>query len=637
MGDLGDLSGFLKGGGVSDLSWLDVNEKEYRSLDQLPKQNLDISPDLQALWAHEDKPASAYLLPNKDLPKTMGDLSQAHGKLASAIKTAARVQLYISSDMDAWKRAMVGRFGMQALREHKASLKEVLEERGLLGRIYVNASDFPSCHTGEKRTTQLARKVASDAEFVVAKPKCDGCIHATTLSTGGQTCAVFHKKLVLEVPYTETLADKVESAQSARGKAVQASTDDPKERIRLAMLASEEAPHVPAAYRPVENTTRLLPKVTTGKVHLPMVASQQAQLANDALAADQLLLAGKITKEAAAEAHQKVATQKKGLEVLSVLKREMLRGRTPRDVLSSLKVSFSMDELKSTRSVWERTFKEAGLYGSVYTTQASFDDCHEGADFLAKHNPSIKGVVAGEKCEGCLFNKMSRCMLYGKRLVKQASDLYTPETVREVIREHRLAGRLETGADTIAWGETPEGSLREIYRVASTPAPSTSTRMVERAHTAMAAPSSTSGLTKREILRTASRYLNEGLYGDQLLTLLKKQFDIRDLRASKEELRSVLAEQGLQGIYYVDPTIYADYGKGCNEAERLHRSRLVPYVKMASACVSCVHQAQAGHCSKLNKPLVDEVPYLDKAAQQREILASGKSTEVPYAQLMKTG
>lgn len=637
MGDLGDLGGFLKGGSLSDLSWLDVDEEEYRALDRLPKQNLDISPDLQALWSHEDKPASAYFMPNTvDAPRTMGDMSEAHGKLASAIKTAARIQMYASSDLKEWRSVLVARFGVEPLREHKAALKEVLEERGLLGRVYVNASDFPTCYTGTKQSTAVVRKFAGTAPFVVAKPECTSCIHASSMTTGGQTCAVFHKKLVLEVPYSEALANKVESIQAAKGKAVQASTKSPKERVRLAMLATDAVTQVSQAIKPVENTVRLMPK--TGKLHLPVLQSQESRLQEQTEAANNLHLAGKISKEAATSLLSRVAAEKKSIQVVDTLRRELLRGRTASEAIASLKVAYPVEELKATRQYWDGLIKQAGLYGTVYTTQDSFNDCREGSDFIAKHNGSIKAVVAGNKCDGCFYNKMSKCAIYSRPLVKQASDLYTSEMVNEVVREHRLAGRLESGAEKFVWGETPEASLREIHRTASEQVSKSNQRMVvQRAFTGTSVTPVTSGLTKREVVRAASKYLNEGLYGQDLLTLLKGRFDVRDIKAAKEELRQVLAEQGLQGIYYVDPSIYTDYGKGCNEAERLHRSRVVPYVKMGSACLSCVHQAKTGHCSKLNKSLVAEIPYVDKVAQQREILASGKSTEVSYGQLMNNG
>jgi len=65
----------------------------------------------------------------------------------------------------------------------------------------------------------------------------------------------------------------------------------------------------------------------------------------------------------------------------------------------------------------------------------------------------------------------------------------------------------------------------------------------------------------------------------------------------------------------------------------LFRAKQVPYVKMGNKCGSCVHNVN-GNCSKLNKPVVAEPPYLDKKAQQRAILASGASTEVTANSLL---
>jgi hypothetical protein len=144
--------------------------------------------------------------------------------------------------------------------------------------------------------------------------------------------------------------------------------------------------------------------------------------------------------------------------------------------------------------------------------------------------------------------------------------------------------------------------------------------------------------TRREIVTAARRFLNEGLYGREMITALKARFEPRDLVAAKDDLKPVIADQGLQGVYFVDPTAYADYGRGCDEASRLHRSRGVPYVKMGSKCGSCVLQTEVGHCSKINKPLVAQVPYpADRASLQREILASGSSMDISPASLMNNG
>lgn len=640
MADLGDITDFLKEGSVNDLDWLNVNEEEYRNLDKLPKQNLDIAPDLQAMWAHEDKPAVAYLVPNSGapIPRTMADLSDAHGPVskeaaAEQVVKVARYALMQSSDLTKFKHALTSRFDSDTIQASRDVLAMVLRERGLLGRYYVAATDFPGCSQSSQSAKVLAfvRRFSNDTKFVQAKDQCAGCVH-----NSGNTCGVFQKQIVLEIPYTPALAEKIEQAQAAKGKLIEASSLLPRERIKAAHLAQDVKIAGPSATpKPIVNPAQFT-KVhqAPGKVHLPVIGTQQQKLDQAAMSWDPNVAVGKT-------ASTNKGADKTAFEVVNLLRREMLKGHGEAGLLQALKLSFSIEDLKATRSSWEPLFKEAGHFGTVYAAQESFDDCHTGADFLAKHNPSIKAIVAGGKCNGCIYSKMSRCLMYGRPLVAKADDAYTQETVNNVIWEHRLAGRLETGAEKIVWGSTPKEALKEIYRVASAAATSTAVTTV-RSHIESAFYGTdrghvTAGLTKREIVRVASRYLNEGLYGSQLLEALKRQFDPRDLKASVSEIKTALAEQGLQGIYYVDPMVYGDYAKGCDEGSRLHRARLVPYVKLGSKCSSCVLQTSPGHCSKYAKPLVIEPPYVDKRAQQREMLASGAATEVNLASLVNNG
>jgi len=624
-----DLSEFLKAGAVSNLDWLEVNEEDYRRLDRLPKQNLDFAPDLEAMWAHEGKSASAHLVPNSGAPRP-ADLSEVGVSKESSeqVLRVARLALMQSRDLQKFKHALVSRFDKTVLRASRGALASLLQERGLLGSYYLDAADFPGCHQAPKKVLAFVRKYASSSLFVVSKSQCQGCVHA------GDTCGVFQKKLVLEVPYSESLAKAVERSQSSKGKQVQANTTaDPKDRIRLAFLAddvsvvgSAETP------KPILNPSQQLREVKApGRVHLPVLSSEQQRLIEAEQAWEPEIAAGKT-------ASSKVKESRTAFEIVNLLRREMLRGRGESELLQSLKLSFSLADLKATRASWEPLFKQAGFYGTIYATQTSFDDCPTGADFLAKFNPSLKVIVAGGKCQGCFYNKMARCMMYGRPLVARAEDAFTPEVVQSVIWEHRLAGRLSTGADKVVWGSTPQEALKAIYRVASEanqPKKSSSVRSyVEQAFRGKDHRHVTAGLTKREILRATTRYLNEGLYGAQLEEALRRRFDPRDLVASREDLKSVMAEQGLQGIYFVDPTIYEDYAKGCEEGARLHRARLVPYVKLGSKCSTCISQSNPGTCSKYNKPLVVDPPYADKQAQQREILDSGNSTEVSLASLM---
>jgi hypothetical protein len=624
-----DLSDFLKDASVADLQWLDVDEEKYRAEAVLPKQNLDIKPDLEALWAREGESPVTYLVPNVvpvpnpgiSDPHTMGDMSQVHGKLSpkpEEIAKIARLALMQSDDLGRMRSELTRRYPLETLQDHREVLASVLQERGLVGRYYVVSEDFSGVN--HAKAEAFINKYAPTARYVLSKTACGGCPHCITAQPSNPGhCSEFNRELVTEVPYTAKLAESVERSQVARGRTVQASEGaSAKERIRAAYLAP----------RPQRSEAYAGQGVNQHKSVLPTPAEAREQL----IEASALVSGKRAVEQSAVDAKP----------VLEFLHREMVKGLSHAEIASSLKLAFDKQLLVRTNPHWGALLKESGLYGVVYTKQASFSDCHDGADFLAKHNPSVRAIVAGAKCGSCIYNKSS-CLLYGKPLVKQAADVVTQETVDAVLLEHRTAGRLPAADIKIAssWGGTPSQALKAIHEaVRASAGLALSAPMRLGAMTGFYGNTpeyAMSGVARNEIIKQASRYMNEGLYGQDLAVALRSRFDPRDIVASKDELRKLAAEQGLQGVYYVDPSVYDDYGKGCHEASRLHRSRGVPYIKYGSKCTSCVHQVQTGHCSQINKPLVTEPPYIDKVAQQRAVLASGNSTSIAYADLVNNG
>lgn len=707
MADLGNLDSFLKEGSVSNLDWLEVDPADYRKEDTLPKQNLDVVPDLEAMWAHEGEAATQYVPNRAGAPRTMGDMGQEHGLLRaspSEIRKTARLALMQSDDPQRVKHALVSRYDNDSLQAARGVIAEVLAERGLLGRVYIAAEDFPSCHTGRSPAGQFAQRFAREAKYLLAKPRCSGCIHAHQ-TTSGETCSVFHKEIQIEVPYTDALADEIEALQEAQGKALQATAQEPRERIRLAMLAPLREKHEPLLPRPKENVQRLMRPVETvadyqkpldltplkerlrGAIHAALLGGRfqmaQAQAAYRMVAAaatpdeidtlsqkiqgvsmpelavyrgageqrlqqtaspqeveTQLISAANLTRKRDEEA-QRLLVAKKAAPVIALLKREMLKGRSEAELLQALKYAFAPPDLEATRPQWEPLFKEAGLFGVVYSTQGAFSECREGADFLAKHNPGVKVLVAGQKCAGCIYNKIARCLLYGKPLVATAAEAATPAMVEQVLADHKAAGRIAPWDSRITWGNNPREALKSIHTAASYkggPAEVQARDTLVKAFHGGQVEHTLRRDVRREITASAQRYMNEGLYGRQLLATLKSRYEPRDLVAAKADLQPILAEQGLQGIYFVDPSVYADYGKGCDEAARLHRTRGVPYLKLGSKCGTCVLNTGNGHCTKINKPLVANVPYpADKRELQREIMNSGTATETDPAQLVNNG
>ena len=633
MADLGDLSDFFKDAAVSNLEWLDVDAKEYRQNAVLPKQNLDVRPDLEALWDHQDKPSTTYLVPNVvpvppfkgGDPHTMGDMSEVHGPLQKGtdligeeIRRMARVAMMQSSDTTRLRDSLLKRFDMQTIQAHRNVLAEVLQERGLLGKLYINASDFSRCNTGQKVAGDFVRRYAGEASFVVAKESCAGCAFAKTTPMGGQNCAVFHKEIVMEVPYSDALAQAVEESQKSKGREVQASAAPAKERIRLAMLAPETGTAVNNGPYQGQGTYYVRAPVTVA----PEVATQQLIKASDLLK----------------KKNSSLLTDRKASAIISFLQREMLKGLDVIEVAKGLRLSFPVADLQETRAQWEPVFKEAGLYGHVYSTQESFDDCHTGADFLAKHSSSVRAIVEGPKCGTCIYHKVSRCMLYGKSVVANAEAVYTPETVAAVILENTTASRLSPIDGKVASSSgTPRDQLKALHRALrrdGLSVPMGGGRMDHMKGFYGNTRETLEGPKVRPEIVAARKFMNEGLFGNQLRLALRLQFEPAQLIAVRDELRTVLAEQGLQGIYYVDPSVYSDYGSGCDEAMRLHRARNIRYAKVGPKCADCVLQTQSGFCSKLNKELVVEPPYTDKALQQSTILASVSATAMQPAEIM---
>ena len=89
---LGDITKLLHNQGVSDLSWLAVDEADYRAAEALPKQNLDIIPEFQKALISDTKEGSLdvpRLIPLK--PHTIvnrNPLSNDYGQTAPTDQTA---------------------------------------------------------------------------------------------------------------------------------------------------------------------------------------------------------------------------------------------------------------------------------------------------------------------------------------------------------------------------------------------------------------------------------------------------------------------------------------------------------------------------------------------------------------------
>ncbi len=614
----------------------------------------------------------------------------------------ARV-VFLASQGDAQRflSTMAQKFDVDTLRANRQVMANLLSEKGLFGSYYIEAQDFPSCQANGKAPLSFVQKHAATSRFLVAKTSCQDCVHRQEAPGVAPRCAVFQRQLVWEVPYQDAIAAGIEAQQQAKGHVATAGAD-PRERIKNAYLAplKKDASLAPTFK---ENTARnLAPVVPVPEVKLPpdllwarkkaedyiawahQVGKITAQEVSDAgavvrMASSREDIAGVLRQVEALEAPaarvydaplpppppppvtpedisrgliaaqaltkkkaEKVASeisQREAAPVIALLQREMIKGRKPHELAQAMRLAFGQDLLTKTREAWEPLAREAGVFGIVYLPQTTFTDCRQGSEFVSKHNPSLKMVVAGSKCQGCVFNRGGSCAEYNKPLVASSTAAYREDVVKVAFQEKVSLGHMRPQQWQRYASMGPKEALQALHREAAP----TNAIPVPRSgdiYTVFAGHGkehSTSDLTRRSIVRLASQQLNQGLYGEDLLQALRLAFDERDLKATLPELRNVLAEQGLQGVYYVDPAVYEDYGQGCEEASRLHLARGIKYAKVGPKCATCIHQQVKGQCSKLKKALVVEPPYHDKAAQQKAILSSGAATEVDYASLVNNG
>lgn len=597
MSDL-DISFWFKEAASSspvDHDWMDENSGV------LPMQNLDIVPDLEAIWDNSDS-SLKFVQNTGDAPRTMLDLTTHKSDVISQdlVKRTRLAMIQSPRDLGRIKSTLDSSFSRDTLLANRTALGTVIAERGLLGPYYIDANDFSDCASGSgSKGARFAQKYAKDAAYLLPKTACGGCIH-----NAGSRCSVFQKEITLEVPYTEDIALALEGQAEALGRKVaSASSLTPKERIRLALLAE-------AAPGPVKGFTGV-----------PQQAPKEVSFKE---ASEQLIAATSLVRKNR-DAQQKALETAIAQPVVRKFAREFLKGRTAEQAVATVKESFNGIEINQAKEGMREIFKEAGLLGSLYTRQDIFDDCREGAALLAKHGSTVQSVLASSRCAKCTFSQAGSCSIYNRPLIASVADAVTPSAVERLRSEHVARGALTKTAGVITADLRESAKL--IHRIAITRDP-LAVRSAPREYATTVQANMSSGgtyredpLTTRSIIASTKTALNNGLYGEELMQHLGSMFDSRALVAAQQHLTPILAEQGLQGHYYLDPTLYTDYGYGCRTASSKFRKTNIPFVKQGSKCGGCLHKA-GNRCSQFNKELVAEPTYFDRTAQQKAVLES---------------
>lgn len=589
-GGMNDLTALMSNQGLADLSWLAVNEEEYRAYEALPKQNLDIIPELmKSVAMQEGVPHVAPLRPHTIVNRNPSD-SPAVSSVDLTAPIRNRVAKLVMAGVDL--ADIPGRLQLEFAHGDivlaRDAIREVLAERGVLGTVYVDAKHFPRA-AFDKKERKLALDLSKDALFVLAG--CGGSGNCNCHESG--ICSTFGgKRVVSEVPwgakvaahYAPRLASEKRPIDfSGMGSGLPVSGREWKERLRSAFLKS-----------PISVNPDGVKRVHTQAAPRPVPITK----------ADVEAFWARRTVASTAEPMPSVTYMKYA--------KRMMEGHDD----TSLLIASGNPELASLAS-------EYGLLGHSYVDVDAAGGCRQALEILrsaGQITPDF-AVRRSATCQHCKCADDGACAEISKVAFivdrRPGFDVrsFARALLRSVSRGHISMDQAKVAAANGRKLQSPSWSTLTAKVNLMTPpkkvAAAPFSGIPTKAHFSEPVRETAPVVVNPEQVRMSiSHLMNTGLTGVDLTRAVLSTWTKRDLRSVPDVGRKLASEDGVQGVYFIDPTAYPDYGRGCEAGSKIFRKKegSAPYVQVASACTGCTKQTAPGWCSKYSKQLIRQVP-----------------------------
>ncbi len=583
---IGDVTEIMSNQGISDLSRLNVDEEDYRALEALPKQNLDCIPELQSALSWDGKdPRVPEISPLR--PHTMvnrNPLDRPEATLRSNSSVTNRLAAYVLAGMPDKLIAQRMRleFSPEQLSASHAEAAEILAEKGLLGNVYVDAKHFPRCaQDGPHR--EFVAKSAKRALFVLAKEACGGCV-----CNKAGSCSSFKKRLTAEVPYDRKTAAAYLPQLAFENRLVPGSVQ--------AVVAAGSTPD---AIRGVLRDAFLRP---VASVPLESPQTIQHRAVSKPKPVTEADVAAFRDRQASAGSDPMPGS------VARVVAKRMMQGRY--DVSSIVASSDAEVRLLSRdHGLLGHTFIDGDCLGGVRETLAFVKKMASPPDFVL-----MRGLTAADRSTPEYAALIEETVVVPRRPAITSAN-FTLALNRAVAAGRVTADQASAAAARVAaapfsdWGpavahvnlpEAPAQLRRADYQPAA---------LVALHHGSTAASAEPAVMDPDEVRRTISHLMNTGLEGRKLRSAVLRRYARSDLAQVPSVGQSLVKDDGVQGSFFIDPTAYRDYGRGCQTAsDHFRKLNSVPNVLASSGCTGCRLQTHPGWCSKLAKTLIRQVP-----------------------------
>lgn len=575
-GGLGDITGVMNNQSVADLRWLAVDPEEYRKYEALPKQNLDSIPELTEFLAHEPDERVPSLVVQRPITVVNSnplDAPPTPSRASVVENLKKKVASYVVANLPPQeiKTRLSLEYSAEQIASASSEIRSILEERGLLGGVYIDASHYAKCHQSGDESRRFVARFAAKAKFVLAKSGCTDCV-----CNKQGLCSAFKKRVVSSVPYTrETLAaystQLVDEKRLSLGSSIPDDSLHVKDALRRAfrqsaIARSPESPQVAHYQRPVskpvvtdDDVQKFIERQSAQKVSLPAPHVMRAVLA-------------------------------------------LTQGHMPVGLLRS--VDSSIREVAREHGIVGHTYLDIDALGGPKATLGFIQTKKVAPDFLV-------GRLAYDLSDE-LTQLVRTFPIYASRPDIDASHL------KSALKRAVADQRMDTETAREAWNKAQLASSVDWSRVVAqvnlyTPplqdrAPAYTAPKLSFHHGDTSKDIAVTTVVPEEVRRTVSHLMNTGLCGTRLQKAILSRYTRQDLAQVPELGQSFASVDGVQGYYYIDPTAYSDYGGGCTSGSKTLKHSQAANVLACSKCTGCRLQTAPGWCSKYAKTLVRSIP-----------------------------
>ncbi len=569
---IGDVSDLMTNRGVSDLSWFDVDIEEYKKFQALPKQNLDTIPELSASLQAEKDERVPSIIPIKPFAiVNTNPLESPAATLRQAGSIRNRVAQYVMAGIPSRVAAerLSLEFSSEQIRAASSEVLPVLEERGLLGNVYVDSEHLPRC-AQDSEDRAFVKKHASRSLYVKSKPSCSGCVHNRS-----GICASLNKRIVDTVPYdSKTLAHY--AAQLTHEGRAPSLEGDRRTQLKVAFLQTPLQFRAESAKVIASQPKQVKVQVSESDISSFVERTHLKQGASDPLPGASYLNAARMMMLGRLDGT--VAAQSPDPEVRMLASEYGIIGHTWLDA----------DALGGPRQAAHYITKTGATPDYVLFRAPTLEDTNSGAvaelasvaNVVAKRPPVDRNTFLLALQRGVIEGRISR-----EQAVRASNHTGTHDW-----------GRLTAQANL--YTPPPVESGPEI-----TPLATTKVHYGDPGRSLAAAP-----MDPEEVRSSISQMMNTGLHGSRLRAAIASRYTKADL-VQVPEIGAMLAPlDGVQGDYFMDPTAYSDYGHGCKRGSEQFRKRGARYLLAGNKCTGCTLQTAPGWCSRYAKDIIRSVP-----------------------------